>query len=237
YEEFYQLNVEDWEEIILWFEYDLFCQLNMLGLLSLLNEKKKSSETRISLICVGREENRDRLIGLGEIEALDYPSLFEQRKELSAEDLSYAANIWELYSSGQQELLFKENLDHPSLPYIKEALLAHLMRFPQRKSGLTEIETFILEELYHHPQTKHALIGKLLSRENFYGFGDLQYANMIDNLAMLYQEGADVLHLNELGKKLIEGKENFRFYRKKVPRYGQNSLLDYVQRQGKLIRV
>ena len=235
YQDFYLLTVNDWEEIVLWFEYDLFCQLNMLALLSLLKEKAKPYDTQISLICVGRHKSWEGLKGLGEFAPSAYPSLFEKRKSLSSKELLYASKIWELYSSGQQELLFEEDLTHPTFLYLKEALLAHFMRFPQKVSGLNEIETYVLSELNHRPQTKPSLIGNLLRRDNFYGFGDVQYEKAIDNLSMLYYVDAAKLYLNDLGEKLLNGRENFQTYRKLIPLYGQNSLLDYVRYQGKLI--
>ena len=43
-------DLEQYDEITLWFEYDLFCQINMMAMLSHLYRKKAK---RISLICIG----------------------------------------------------------------------------------------------------------------------------------------------------------------------------------------
>ena len=50
-----------YEEITLWFEYDLFCQINMVAILSALLQQGAKN---ISLICAGKWNGNEDLIGL-----------------------------------------------------------------------------------------------------------------------------------------------------------------------------
>jgi len=58
-------DVEKYDEINLWFEYDLFCHINLIGVLNLLHQKE--IEKPLYLICSGRVEGEKSLKGLGEL--------------------------------------------------------------------------------------------------------------------------------------------------------------------------
>lgn len=51
-EEFQKLSqIADYEEVILWFEFDWFCQINLMAVLSWIFQHKKSG-LNISLVCI-----------------------------------------------------------------------------------------------------------------------------------------------------------------------------------------
>ena len=54
-------NHRQQDRIVLWFEYDLFCQINMLAVLSWLKTHIRHAE--ISLVCSGKVEGSDRFYG------------------------------------------------------------------------------------------------------------------------------------------------------------------------------
>ncbi|MDP5081329.1 MAG: DUF1835 domain-containing protein, partial [Winogradskyella sp.] len=58
-------NVENYSEINLWFEYDLFCHINLLGVINLLHQKEINKP--LYLICSGRVEGEKNLKGLSEL--------------------------------------------------------------------------------------------------------------------------------------------------------------------------
>ena len=65
-EELNKLNhTENYSEIVLWFEYDLFCHINMVAVISLIQQKK--IDLPIYLVCSGRIEGSKTLKGLSEI--------------------------------------------------------------------------------------------------------------------------------------------------------------------------
>ena len=53
---------ENYSEIVLWFEYDLFCHINMVAVISLIHQRK--IELPIYLVCSGRIEGSKNLLGL-----------------------------------------------------------------------------------------------------------------------------------------------------------------------------
>ena len=70
-------NQKEQDEIVLWFEYDLFCQINMLAVISWLKRYRK--ERQISLICSGKVDNQEKLLGLNELTNSQLKELYKKR--------------------------------------------------------------------------------------------------------------------------------------------------------------
>ena len=63
--EIHKLNhLEKYTEIVLWFEYDLYCHINLIAVISLLQEKH--AKQPLSLVCSGRISGEKSLKGLSE---------------------------------------------------------------------------------------------------------------------------------------------------------------------------
>ncbi len=85
------------DHIVLWFEYDLFCQINMLAVLSWIKIHRRHAE--ISLVCSGNEDATDKLYALGELSDEKLLQLYENRTVLTQDDIEYADYVWQLYCS------------------------------------------------------------------------------------------------------------------------------------------
>jgi hypothetical protein len=192
------------DELILWFEYDLFCQVNMLGIMHFLT-KPAYQEMKISLICVGSENGNKNLIGLGEIPPEQFKVLFEKRETLNQEDLEYASKVYLSYCNNDPQKLVSQAQDHIRFPYLNGALAVHLKRFPFNKSGLNEIEMKMLNILQEGVSGPKDVVIKMLNwqRNTFYGFGDAQYFVYLKMLKPLYNND---FRLNDLGNKVVNGK-------------------------------
>ena len=197
-------NVPRYDELVLWFEYDLFCQVNMLGILHFL-AKPEYQKMKISLICVGSEKGNKKLIALGEIAPDNFKSLFEKRTTLNQEDLSYASSAYLAYCNNDPQQLIIQVHDHPKFPYLKGAIAAHFKRFPFKNSGLNEIEMTMLNFLAEVVSEPKDVIMKMLKwqKSTYYGFGDAQYFIYLKRLQPLYNED---FTLNDMGIKLLKGK-------------------------------
>ena len=77
---------------MLWFEYDLFCQVNMLAVLSWLKTHRKYAQ--IYLVCSGKEDETDHLYGLTELNDQQLLSLYENKIELAQDDIEFADYVW-----------------------------------------------------------------------------------------------------------------------------------------------
>lgn len=139
--------------------------------------------------------------------------LYENKVVLSQDDIEYADYVWQLYCSDNPIRL--ENLTdfkNYSFTYLSDAIKAHLERFPSIKNGLNAVENNVLKiATEHKPKTKRELLGKILSNQNSYGYGDSQYERIIANIKPLFSSFNPV-RLNKTGKEVLERQTNYYAY-------------------------
>lgn len=201
-------NQKTQDEIILWFEYDLFCQVNLIAVLSWL--KKHRRNANIFLVSSGHEPGADKLKGLSELSEKRLKELYENRVELTRDDIEYADYIWQLYCENNPIRLQKAVKLNPqtNLIYLSDAIQAHIQRFPSVRNGLNYQENKMLQvSLNNQLSTKRDLVGKMLEDQGFYGFGDIQYEKMADRLKPMFQSMKPV-KLNKFGKEVFEKVQN-----------------------------
>ncbi|MGB5171486.1 MAG: DUF1835 domain-containing protein [Eudoraea sp.] len=201
-------NHKQQDQIILWFEYDLFCQVNMLAVLSWLKKHRRYAE--IYLVCSGNEDQTDKLYGLNELRDDQLLRLYDKKTKLSQNDIEYADYVWQLYCSDNPIRL--ENLlefDNNQFEYLPDAIKAHLKRFPSIKNGLNELENRILDiSIKDKPKSKKELLSNLITNQGIYGFGDTQYERVISTLKPLFSSFNPV-RVNAKGKSILLTENNY----------------------------
>src|SRR6266446_8149797 len=68
------------EEVVLWFEHDLFCQVNLLYLLNWFAHHDLG-KTKVTLVCIGQFPGFEKFRGLGQLNADQLTSLLDTRRE------------------------------------------------------------------------------------------------------------------------------------------------------------
>ena len=76
-------NVSQNDEVVLWFEYDLFCQVNLMALCTYLLHFYRKDITYY-LVCVGAKKNKENLQTLSDYSPEEYTVLYENRVKLNA---------------------------------------------------------------------------------------------------------------------------------------------------------
>jgi hypothetical protein len=201
-------NHKQQDQIVLWFEYDLFCQINMLAVLSWLKKHRRYAE--IYLVCSGDEDETSRLYELSELSDEQLLNSYKNKIKLSQNDIEYADYVWQLYCSDNPIRL--ENLmdfENYQFNYLSDAIKVHLRRFPSIKNGLNELENRVLEySIRQKPKSKKELLNSLIQNQGYYGFGDTQYERVIANLRPLFSSFNPV-RLTTKGKEILDGKTNY----------------------------
>lgn len=189
------------DEVVLWFEHDLFCQTNLLYLLNWFAQRDLG-KTKLSLICIGEFPGKPNFRGLGELTSKQMASLFPSRRELSKAELKLATTAWQAYRSPDPTAI--ENLlasDTSALPFLERAFQRHLARFPSRRNGLGRIEERGLELIHDGFKNFMDLFSRFGDTEPVYGLGDSQFSQalrrMSDVKAPLLTRGNG--HSQELG--------------------------------------
>ena len=192
-------------EIVLWFEYDLFCQFNLLAACSLLLQYFRK-DLSYYLICVGKEQGSNEMKSLGDFSPDAFAELNDQKRKLTRHDLEYAKSCWEVLV--KNELHEIEAFDFGKsykFMYFKKAIEQHLDRFPDAK-GLNKIDYKILEIIDKKAQKIPEIVRELLiwqAETTWFGFGDLQYFTYIKKLQKYYYPENYLYFLNKSGKHLI----------------------------------
>jgi len=162
------------EEVVLWFEHDLFCQTNLLYLLNWFAQQQMRN-TKLSLVCIGEFPGKENFRGLGELNGQQMASLFPGRQEVTLAQLNLAESGWQAYCAPDPTDIEKVLQANASLlPFLAPALEAHLRRFPSTKNGLGRIEDKALELIDGGAKTFLDLFPSFSDAEPIYGLGDAQ---------------------------------------------------------------
>jgi hypothetical protein len=165
----------DHDEVVLWFEHDLFCQINLLYLLDWFAQRELGT-TRLSLIFVGEYPGLPNFRGLGELNSDQMASLFPNRREVSSAEFNLAKAAWAAYRSPDPSGIetFLES-DMSVMPFLKQALRLHLERFPFVRNGLGRIQNKGLEFIQDGSRKFVELFPRFGNAEPRYGLGDAQF--------------------------------------------------------------
>ena len=215
-------SFEEHEEVVLWFEHDLFCQTNLLYLLNWFAQEDTGS-TKLSLICIGEFPGKENFRGLGELNAEQMASLFPGRQQVTSAQLKLAELAWQAYCSPDPAEIEKVAQTADLLPFLEQALRAHLRRFPSTKNGLGSIENKGLELIHGGSKTFMDLFPRFGDAEPVYGLGDAQLWLALQRLSrgnqplLAIEDGKsvreltpDIVHnakfeLTEPGKAVLRG--------------------------------
>ena len=135
----------NYDELVLWYEHDLFDQLNLIQLLSYLADRNIESK-RISLICIGSFPGRPTFKGLGELTPREIAPLLDARQPVTRAQYALAADAWEAFRAPNPTAI-EEVLrsDTSALPFLAAALRRFLEDYPWTIDGLTRTERRLLQ--------------------------------------------------------------------------------------------
>jgi hypothetical protein len=177
---------EPYDEINLWFEFDLHCQVNMLGVIEMLSKHTDLSEPNIFLICPETYPGIDDFYGMGQLESHQLEYLYDNiRVQLGEPDIVIAAEAWQAYTSKDAAVLDKwinETHFWANLHTLKPALQAHLKRLQLNADGLNYIEQKLLDIYRSGVHEKYDIYRHFWKDEKIYGMGDLELGIYLDRL-------------------------------------------------------
>lgn len=214
-----------YDEIVLWYEHDLFDQLNLIQVLSRL-AVPGSWPKPVSLICIGSFPGRPRFKGLGELTPSELGPLFETRQPVTAAQYAVAAGAWAAFRSPEPTSIEAFlRTDTSALPYLAAALERHLEEFPSTVDGLSRTEHRLLELAAPAPITLRAAFPRMHDEETAYYVADttlldaaVELSSPFAPLLTLKDRGASghlaragltgTIELTDLGRAVLAGRED-----------------------------
>ena len=172
-------SLADGVELSLWFEDDLFCQVNLWFVLNLLSESKN---IKIYRVFPPEASPANRWRGFGDASAAALTQAYESRVPFTSSDLALGKNFWEAYRLGNwAQLMTLSKSVSPCFRHLEEVCQAQLDRISADPTKRRP-EKVILELLAKGITDFDILFSQFSEREGIYGFGDLQVRELLDSI-------------------------------------------------------
>lgn len=162
-------RVASHDEVVLWFEHDLFCFVNFVYLL------QRLAGARVSAVWVAEP--------IGTRNEAQIPLLFDSREAVTPSMLALSRDVWRAYTSSNPVLLnaFLEQ-DSYDFPFLRDAVTLHASRFPSVRNGLGTVENRLLDLIAGGAGDFMALFARFDPGPR-YGFGDAEVLRLLRAIA------------------------------------------------------
>ena len=185
------------EPVVLWFEHDLYDQLQLIQILAGLSDRPE----HVELICIGSFPGRPRFAGLGELEAEELASLWPVRAPVIPEHVRLARAAWDVVRGGDPvELARAAATPDERLPYLAPALRRLLEELPGTRDGLGRTERQLLEAVAAGARTREQAFVASMAAEEAPFMGDTIAFDRLEGLDGLVDGG---LELTDAGREVL----------------------------------
>lgn len=195
-------SFRDHDEVIFWFEHDLFDQLLLVRHLWWVKERGSTASggsTRFSLVCGD--------VYLGPLKPDEFPQLFADRRPITGAQIDLGSRVWQAFCGEDPTRLvpFTANAS-PELPFLPAALRRFLEDYPSAANGLTRTEQQILRVASDGAITRHQAFRASQNLEDAMFMGDLSFFNIVDALAtaphpLLIEDGT--IRVTDTGREVF----------------------------------
>jgi hypothetical protein len=201
------------DETVLWFEHDLYDQLQLIQLLDWFSRQDLGG-TRLSLVQIGEHPEVTPFHGLGELSGEQLARLLPARVPITARHFEFGRAAWgAVRATDPASLLEIARSTDPAFPFLGAALHRFLEEYPSPQNGLSRTEQQLLVAAALGARQRHALYLQTQSFETC-PWGDESVFLRLQGLAggpnpALTPVGGDGFALNDHGKRLLAGDDDW----------------------------
>jgi hypothetical protein len=162
-------DISSTDDVNLWFEYELFCSVNMWFCLSRLD----GSGAEIYRVKPAVLDEGDRWMGFGRLSADDLSRCYADRVKFTPDDIRLGTDLWTAYRENDQAGMMRLSaFESECFPYLNEVCQAAA----ERETRPAEI----LAEIHFEGKTEFdEMFSEFSRRAGVYGFGDLQVKRLL----------------------------------------------------------
>jgi hypothetical protein len=173
--------IPEGSEVNLWFEEDLFCQVNLWFCMSLLN--RIASSLKINVVKPPLLNGQPDWRGFGSLGRDQLAKAYQDRQRLSTSETELLSHLWAAYKSDDRlelKALSETRTEH--FPFLSPVVQAQLDRHSE-DNAYGRPETVLRDIITQNNTNDFKTIFREFSkREGIYGFGDWQIENLLKKL-------------------------------------------------------
>jgi len=170
-----------YQELVLWYEHDLFDQLNLIQLLPWIREHVPAS-TPVTMICIDRFPGHPDFMGLGELSPAEIATLLDARQPVGPAQYELAERAWSAFRASTPEALQQlTGADTTAMPFLGSALRRLLEEYPAAGDGLSRTERRLLSLAAAAPVQSFTAFRRMHEGEVYY-ITDSSFLALIDEL-------------------------------------------------------
>jgi hypothetical protein len=192
-------RAEEFDEIVLWFEHDLFDQLQLVQILTALDE----CDLEPGRVAVVQTDHYLANMTVDEIF-----SFLPKRRTATPAIFKSARRSWERFTSpNPADLYTAASEDVIGLPFLRSALGRLCEEYPWQRDGLSRSQRQALYAAGQGPARAEELFARAQSREEAYFLGERAFAKMLEDLCsggLVEEEGAKLVP-SALGRRVLAG--------------------------------
>ncbi len=202
---------ETYDEVVFWFEHDLFDQLILIRHLDWLSRIAPSAR-RFSLICIGEHPDVPEFSGLGRLSPAQMLALLPARQPLTVTQVGAGSTAWAAFRADDPTVLERwiQAQDPTVLPFLPVALTRHLDELPGLDDGLSRSERQALRALAAGAFTFSDIFRATQRMEARVFMGDLSFRRILRSLASgvtpLLESADDRFGLTAAGHEMLAGR-------------------------------
>jgi hypothetical protein len=197
-------HLDYFDEVVLWFEDDLYDQLQLIQLLDFFGRGAARGKTLSVIVVDGY---------IPPLSATQLKQLDEKRPRVTREQLELAKRAWKAFGSADPSSISKLLDENTSaLPYLAGALRRHLEEFPSSVNGLSRSEREALTAIdAGHTKPVAAFLEVARQQESIF-LGDIVFYSYLERLSgkkdalVTWKDGTPVIApTSETSRDFVEG--------------------------------
>lgn len=194
-------NAREFGEVILWFEHDLFDQLQLLQILTTLDEMNLEPG-RVSVI---QSDHYLESMTVDEVSPL-----LRKRRTATAAIFRSARRSWERFTSKSPHDVFAgAGEDAIGLPFLRAALRRLCQEYPWTRDGLSRSQRQALHSVAQGAAKEQELYARAQAREEAAFIGDRAFSLLLQDLhaseGALLETDNGIASLTALGRRIMAG--------------------------------
>jgi hypothetical protein len=189
------------EEVILWYEHDLFDQLALARLLARM--QKRGLPQTLTIVSIDRHPEVPNFLGLGQLEPTQLAELWPRRAPLSRDAIDEAVTAWIAFTSADPRALPFLAKRVKAMPFLGGAIERLLEEYPDPTSGLSRTERQVLAAVARGEGSESQLMQQSHASDPRYPITDAYLRDVLKELQRCgFVEGASV---TALGRQALAG--------------------------------